>query len=602
MTEAIQYFQAGVDDAPLSSAASILSGRSFGNRKITLKVHIAVDYDGPSLSDTSSLASLDEYKARNESELSFSLGSPSIDLDDDSVTVSSRDTEAVPRARVGAPSALSLEWVDENKLSELSGESSWDSLSRSQGPSSTAARSTPQRNFIPAGDRGSNPFADSQASGSIVYSGDPSAVFERLKLEEELEDDSSDIGSGPLFGGDRGAAWLRDQNERTIRTMLGTLPEPSVSDSQSSSSREEVKMGGDLALQRAPSGKYYYSYTSSGSSQAQESGVDEGNYEIDPSITGETRVGKPRPTSRHLNWLEAQQIRPNPPRHTTSEPSIPEDFIPPELLQFLPLSSPPSDELTNCSECGVMLDSIRYVCSTCGEKAPYKNNSEKGKARDPFADIPFTYPPPSFPPRPNQQQHYPPSPSLSSGSQTYVGSSESLGRGPRRKPLPSLPDLHPPHSPHSPHSPHTSPPTTLTVPGILSPQEKGYELCSGCIESAGVNHAIEAGLAPGSSPSMSPSSPEDAQRALQWRRAAPKQKGQLRHAYHEKIWGYTGWEDVGMCTCLTRMLQRLKYYCFSEQDDVPASTCSACGVVTSLRKCYKCASCKKHYLCRACYR
>ena len=92
LIEAIQYFQAG-DDAPLSSAASILSGRSFGARKITVRVSIQVDYDGPSLSDTSSLASLEEFRGRNlnGSQLSFPFSTPAVDLDDDSVTVSSRD-------------------------------------------------------------------------------------------------------------------------------------------------------------------------------------------------------------------------------------------------------------------------------------------------------------------------------------------------------------------------------------------------------------------------------------------------------------------------------------------------------------------------------
>ncbi|KAI6024406.1 hypothetical protein EDC04DRAFT_2574197, partial [Pisolithus marmoratus] len=91
LTEAIQYFQAGSDDPPLSSAASILSGRSFGSKRITLRVHITVDYDGPSLSDTSSLVSLDEYRGRNESssELNWA-GAPGVggndELEDDTVT------------------------------------------------------------------------------------------------------------------------------------------------------------------------------------------------------------------------------------------------------------------------------------------------------------------------------------------------------------------------------------------------------------------------------------------------------------------------------------------------------------------------------------
>lgn len=93
LTEAILYFQAGADDPPMSSAMSVLSGRSFGPKRITLRVTITVDYDGPSLSDTSSLVSLDEYRGRGNSQLSLSLGGSqaSGEPDDDSVTVSSKD-------------------------------------------------------------------------------------------------------------------------------------------------------------------------------------------------------------------------------------------------------------------------------------------------------------------------------------------------------------------------------------------------------------------------------------------------------------------------------------------------------------------------------
>ena len=85
------------------------------------------------------------------------------------------------------------------------------------------------------------------------------------------------------------------------------------------------------------------------------------------------------------------------------------------------------------------------------------------------------------------------------------------------------------------------------VPPTLHPrrEEPGYELCAGCIEHAGVDHAVNPDLRYGpASPSMSPSSPEDAQRALQWRKSAPK-KGTTRHSYREKVWGHFGWEDVG---------------------------------------------------------
>ncbi|KAJ7509854.1 hypothetical protein B0H11DRAFT_1961269 [Mycena galericulata] len=606
LTEAIQYFQAGGDDPPLSSAASILSGRSFGSRKITLRVNITVDYDGPSLSDTSSLASLEEYKNRNGSQQSFSFGAPSVDLDDDSITVSSRD--AVSRAerpvRDGSSKASAKSW---DLLSQPS--------NNQAGPSTTLRYQS----------NASDPFADERGKQVVQVPEDPAAVFERLKLEETLRDDSSSVQHDDLNDSDRGAAWLRDQNARAIRTMLGALPEPSVSSGVTSVPEEEEELGGALALEQDPRGKYYYSYTSSSSaSQTRDSAYydDSANADAPDELP---RQAKPRPSSRHLNWLAAQQAASSQPPHKpppsaeafqrethdsspdqsfasntsfTSQSFTSNTSIPRELLQFLPLNPPPADTLTECSECGVLLDSIRYVCSICGEKKP-ASQSNKGKGRSVHAhqEHGFSafqnhdhehshnhqYPTP-FPDHHEHEYTYPPRPhqhnTSASSSRTYLGvggSTDSLNGSTRQfKPLPRIPN-------------HAGPAlsvfgsqTTLVVPpGHTRDDDQGYELCSGCLEHAGVTHAIEAGLQPGSaSPSVSPSSPEDAQRALEWRRLAPK-KGQTRHAYHEKVWGHVGWEDV-------------------EQDENQIHECSTCAAVTTHHR-YKCASCKKFNLCRACY-
>lgn len=540
LTEAIQYFQVGTDDPPLSSAASILSGRSFGSRKITLRVHISVDYDGPSLSDTSSVISLDEYRSRNGSELSFSFGTPSvIEPDDDSVTVSSKDTGMHSHPR----SAAHLHPTDH--ASQLSGESSYAV------PSGPSARSRSPAVRGPRSSRTTtsrNPFGDEhEAQEPLQYPADPSAVFERLKLQEQLRDDSSSVDfNDPISTSNRGTQWLREQNQRAIRAKLGVLPAPSETDDSLSLSYDNTpnsQLGGDLALERDNRGKYYYSYNvaSSSASQSQENGSasEEISYDLDASIDGAVRMEKPRPTSRHLNWLAAHQVSPaevrsgsHPPLRTHhSDPTV-MTAIPPELYQFVPLSPP--EVLTSCSECGVFLDSIRYVCSTCGEKDPIAeygqmngNGNGKGKERssmDTFA----SYPPPAH------RQHLSPS-SHSLSSNTYVGSTDSIDR----KLLPTLPRL---------FGSDTNSSSTVNV--TRTPYNHGFELCSGCIESAGLMHAIEAGVAPGSSPTsstLSPTSPEGAQLASQWRRLAPKEKGKLRHAYHEKIWGHEGWKDVGTC-------------------------------------------------------
>jgi hypothetical protein len=583
LTEAIQYFQAGSDDPPTSSAASILSGRSFGSRKITLRVHITVDYDGPSLSDTSSLASMDEYKSRNGSQLSFSFSAPgSVDIDDDSVTVSSRDAGGPSRV-VPQQSGIS-ETLDASQDEYLP---AWDARTTSSlVPSADSrvvnGRSGPtQHSSETAGKTqlGGDPFTDHYAlSSTSRYPEDPSAVFERLKLQEAADEYSPEFEHDrPVSAGeDRGAAWLRDQNARAIKSLLGALPEPSESDGASLSIEQESQsdqLGGDLALHRDPRGKYYYSYTSASSSAPRSEGElvegqsHDSGYEDGPSITGDLEdesmadfnsYAKPRPTSMQLTWLASQQItltdddsghpssshsRPLP--HSCNSDPLPtlredphlDSDIPPEVLQFLPLGAPPSDMLTNCSECGVVLDSIRYVCSACGENTPGVKPDVLGKGKgkstwgDDDVDDPHVYPP---------LPHRSPISSSPASSRTLVAGSSSTSLHERfiHKPLPSLPYLS--------RSPHT-----LTVPEIYSPSsvEGGYELCSGCVESAGVNHALEVNLAPGTSPgrgNSSPSSPEDAQRALsQWLRSAPKKKGQLRHAYIEKVWAHRGWEDVG---------------------------------------------------------
>ncbi|KAJ7734533.1 hypothetical protein B0H14DRAFT_2995705 [Mycena olivaceomarginata] len=630
LTEAIHYFQAGGDDPPLSSAASILSGRSFSRSKITLRVSVTVDYDGPSLSDTSSLASMEEYKNRNGSEQSFSFGAPSVDLDDDSITVSSRD--AISRA--------------EQPIHEGGSQGSaksWDLLSQSSGKPEAGPSTT-----LRFQSNASDPFSDDQNQTVADRSEDPTAVFERLKFQESIPDDSSSVQHDNLDDNDRGAAWLRDQNARAIRSMIG-IAAPSVSSGVTSIPEEEedeAELGGALALEQDPRGKYYYTYTSSSASQTRDSYVssrarDSGYY--DDGTNQFQLQPKPRPSSRQLNWLAAQQAvssqsahsqtapapapKPKPP--PSEDPFRPEanghspdqpytsDTIPRELLQFLPLNPPAPETLTDCSECGVLLDSIRYVCSICGEKKP-ASQSNKGKGRsfhtheygngvggishhgrthhehgnagflDPLAghahpNNPYGHQHPgsfqaphepeySYPPRPHSSYDATPS---SSRPFSSAGSTESLTGSMRHfKPLPRLPE-HPGRGPSA-----FSSQATLVVPSNVR-DDPGYELCSGCLEHAGVTHAVEAGLSPGSaSPSMSPSSPLDAQRALEWRRLAPK-KGQTRHAYHEKVWGHFGWEDV-------------------EQDENEIHQCSTCAAVTDHHR-YKCVSCKKFNLCRACY-
>ncbi|EJD07260.1 uncharacterized protein FOMMEDRAFT_137648 [Fomitiporia mediterranea MF3/22] len=557
LTEAIQYFQAGVDDLPVSSAASILSGRSFGSRRITLRVSVTVDYDGPSLSDTSSLVSLDEYRNRNGSGSSLSLSfsdASQIEPEDDSVTVSSRDT-----------GKLASRTMTQTVIKSSGG---GDSSSTVHDFQSVSAFNS-----------------ESEASAfDERYPADPSAVFERLKLSN-----SSDSV-------ERNTQWLRDQKSRN--NLNGILASESVSDGSLLVLEDDFDahspFDGDLALQQ-DNGKYYYTYRSSSSSSAASAAQD------DASISESDNNHRLSDSNPKMRWLASQQTltqsqtQQQPPASkqpsylsassaasssssrpsmssSSSDPlprssvSIADDEVPPELLQFIrdSQSPQPPPACTDCSACGILLDSFRYVCSTCGEKTPRvlgnvgMNVNGKGKGRDlsstdPFAD-PFSYPPPNH--RTNGAPNKPlpprPLPTVPQGNKNPFLSSSGSHTGS--------------------HTESNSSTTTLAGDG-------GFELCAGCIETAGVFHA----LAESSGAPDEPSSPEDAQRTLsQLRRAAPKHKGHFRHAYLEKLWSGSidsGWKDV-------------------EQDDT--GECTICNTQLSGQR-YKCASCTNFVLCRACY-
>jgi hypothetical protein len=504
LTEAIQYFQAGGDDPPASSAASILSGRSFGSKKINLRVTVTVDYDGPSLSDTSSLVSMDEYRGRNSSQGSFFVVPAAVDPDDDSVTVSSRDAAASNRPQFE--------------------EGSSNSSSHVPGPPRTIERLMTSSNF-------------------------PDLLQTRLDRDEFSLSPTTDSGS---------------------------------------------LMSGDLALKQDSHGKYYYSYRSVSGSQLNDSGDDDliSLNDVDSNHGGSDYSMRPRPSSMHLNWLASQRISHEHVLAGTSSPGTSSRLfrspplqspgldlgIPLELL-CRPIGAPllpPPEHLTDCSECGILLKEFRYVCSTCGEKTPLAQQDDL-PTQVKEENEPITYPPP---------QSYTLPSSLSS-PQLVLPAPLHL------KPLPSLPYL------------NSVALSTLSNGSSRHP-DGGYELCPSCMESAGVNHALEVSFAPTNSPRVgsSPSSPEDAQRALsQWRRRAPKQKGHLRHGYVEKLWGCHGWEDVGelQLVALAGKDNNRQIWLSAEHSDCYPCKCSTCNTVIVNQR-YKCVSCESIILCKACYR
>jgi len=552
LEEAISYFGSEGAEPPGPSNMSVSSsGRSSsGSRKITIYVDICIDYDGPSLSETSSIASRDEFEVgENQSDWNLSDFSRS-ELEDDEVTISSRDTGSVPgqRERPFSPSAAAA--VSRLFLISLPVHSSAEFIAFKKHGVPPSVQESAFEDVESQGDQASWTDLDESSVESASITG----PFQRLKMDDEPSVDSDPNSS--LLRSERGAAWLADQNLRTIKSTLGALPEPS--DGASLHPGSDVD-DSDLSLQKGPGGKYYYQYNSTAGSLS--ISTSDSGYDENPSVQG--GVTTYRPTSMEVAWLDSQQkgsktptaYRPSP--SAASDPTPIRDFsqlypdIPADVLPFISSASlPPPAELTSCSECGLILDAIRYVCSTCKEKKPRtREELDSLTARGRLCD-PFSHP--------------------SEGARVDLQPGSSHSRG--------FKDIF-----------------KLCMPDGRS--DPGYELCPSCLESAGVDHALEKSLDPGSSPS--PSSPERALSA--WRRTAPKQKGKLRHAYVEKSWGWGGWQDVRayLIICYVHLLLGL---CAStEQDDRADNRCSTCSSLFTGRR-YKCASCVQFNLCKACYR
>ena len=294
--EAIDFYHPA-DEGSIASSGSLFSSRSSSRHpKITMDVAICIDYDGISLSETSSVASREE-DPQEGNELSFLPGELSgSPLDDDAVTISSKDTRA-PQAKGRDASLL-------RKL--------WTGTSRSAGSSSSSKPSLkPSRSrLFNIGSRASSTEEDTsrgsvrvrldgRSSASVMdterpYPGDPSAVLERLRLEERPDP--------PVLETDRGKAWLQNQK----RAMLGVVP--SISD-DSFSLNTDSPLSDGISLQRDKRGKLYYNLTSVGTSEP----ADDLEYEVVNGIQpSETQVLRIAPS---LNFALYRQ------RHTPSSRS-----------------------------------------------------------------------------------------------------------------------------------------------------------------------------------------------------------------------------------------------------------------------------------------
>ena len=486
-------------------------------------VQIRVEYDGPSLSDTSSLASRED--SPEGSQISFAPGELSIpQLDDDAVTVNSRDT----RHRQGSRDpSLFKKLLTGGARSQAAGSSAQNTLPRKPSRSRIfnfgSRASYTDEDAAEGSTRDMRPrgrYSNSPAGTEGPYTNDPSAVFERLKLEEELS------GSLPhehsSLQTDRGQAWLQDQSNQT---KFGVVPAPSTSDDAFSLNTSSPLSDGvpDILLEKDERGKFYYNYTGSGSSET----------------TEETEYEAPVVEAQPSKLLRIETAPPFSVRfcaHTDNDSGIPHELLIPE-------------DVTSCDQCGCILDQIKYICTTCGEKTPTSRVAleaaaavkGKGKRREsPNYEYHLDGPSTEYG---SQEPAYPPRAHRGPFTLRFSSSANIPAYPCNSKPLPALPPSSPPHTPlvRSIGSQSTLVPSSSSGSSSSSTARAGYELCNMCFTKVGVDHSLMGGVSAPSSPTLPPTASELAIA----RRSEPKQKGQLRHAFVEQVWGFRGWQAIG---------------------------------------------------------
>jgi len=520
LVEAIDYYHSG-DEGSVASSGSVFSSRSSSRHsRITMHVEICVDYDGPSLSDTASLASRDEDSPEG-SQLPFGPGElSSSSQDDDAITVSSKDTHTQHVSRRCR--------ADSSLIKKI-----WNNTARTGSSSTTPNKPTlkPSRSgLFNFGSRASNAEEETatgssrdnrtngRSSSSLIdtekpYPDDPSAVFARLKLEEERSPDSSHDRS--LLQTDIGKAWLKNQSSFQMGGVLRSAP--SMSDDQFSLNTDtpfsDENPDMDILLQKDERGKDYYIYTGSGSSESAG--------DLDYEVVNGIQPGKLRHILGAVLSLIFALI-------------VDETWIPPELLV--------PEEVTECSECGCILDHIKYTCTTCGEKTPMSRAAltasqgvRKGKTRVSDYQYHSEYD--------LQESTYPPRTHRSPGTTyTHQNCYNVHMCSPNSKPLPALPSSSPTRTIFGRNLGSQSTLVASSSSGSSSPTTRvGYELCFPCFGKVGLDHALPGGMDSPSSPTMPPT----AQEMAIARRSAPKRRGELRHAFLFQVWGFNGWQDVG---------------------------------------------------------
>lgn len=217
LTEAIAYFVSGDDDH--SSLYSRSQGISIAPSKITLRLDVVVEYDGPSLSDTSSIAS---YPTSGSSFMSKRSGSE--------------------RSGLSSGSRLSDPYSDRHgdRFSGYSG----SAFSRDGQPTPRLSEYSAAPPGYAVGSRRSSATSATHRRPSA---GQLSERFSSVQL-----DDRSSVSTPNFTQSELGSRWLREQSQ--IASRMPRLRMRTRAYESDEGSDEEI---GDISLVRDARGREY---------------------------------------------------------------------------------------------------------------------------------------------------------------------------------------------------------------------------------------------------------------------------------------------------------------------------------------------------------
>lgn len=388
LTEAIAYFVSGDDDHSIRTGSEGVGARlAHPAPKITMRVDVVVEYDGPSLSDTSSIASLSLSSENSwssgltrSSAASGSVGGSFITRDSygaDSASLASRDGPDVNTSyranAAAAASATSLGHrfnVLDRTYSPGFPEPPTDSLAaiRLSNPATGHFHIPPPAELDPSARRRPmlSPHSASSAqnllrpssSGSSPSAVSPISPISPSETTMPLKDGPPLPPPSLLSQSELGSLWLREQSQLASRVPLRAVRRYD-SDNESLSDEEDI---GDIALVRDERGRAFLNMALA---------------DVQDTTT-RTRARMQRRSGRGMSVIAHPRRRPRrraaghipASRRRAAPPSPHPERLRPVTGRTVPQSSRPTARHAACASTTCAMYAPRAARVTCGPSTP----------------------------------------------------------------------------------------------------------------------------------------------------------------------------------------------------------------------------------------